>query len=231
MKKTEELRYPKLIPWLRTLTVGIIRFLVFTLARVNIKGIENVPAEGPVMVAVNHLHHLDAPVVGVTIPRKDTWSMAAEKYQNHVFGPILRAASAAIFIERGEVDRRALRQTLNVLEDGHCLAIAPEGTRSDTGGLQQPKTGAAYLATRSNAAIVPVAVWGTEQIIPAWSKLRRAQVHIHYGEPFYLPEGRARSQQLEAYTERIMLEIARMLPASYHGVYSGHPRLDSAPGA
>ncbi len=105
------------------------------------------------------------------------------------------------------------------------LAVAVEGTRSHSGGLAEGKTGAAYLATRANVPLVPAVTWGTENIIPAWAHLRRADVYVVFGEPFRLPEGRARSAELEAYTEDIMVRLARMLPEQYRGVYREHPQV------
>lgn len=213
-----EERYPPIKPLFRIVR-EIIIFLVRLLTRLRVEGVENVPDQGPVIVLSNHLHHLDTPVIGITLPRH-TWPLAAEKYEQHwFFAPILRQ-TGAIFIQRGEVDRKALRQAINVLEDGGCLAVAVEGTRSKTGELSEGKTGAAYLATRTGAACVPVVVWGTEQIIPAWKRLKRAQVTVMYGEPFHLPEGRARSAELNTYTEQIMHRLASLLPEQYRGRYN-----------
>ncbi len=224
-RKNTERRYPPVNLWVFNTLVGILRILVKLLTRPHLEGVEHVPREGAVLIVSNHLHHLDVPVVGVTIPRH-AYTLAAEKYQNHLFfGTILRLAGA-IFIQRGEVDRQALRQATNVLEDGKALAIAVEGTRSRAGELIEGKMGAAYIATRTGVPIVPVVVWGTERIIPAWKRLRRADVYVRYGEPFRLPEGRARSDELAAYTQEIMATLASLLPETYRGVYRGHPLVE-----
>jgi 1-acyl-sn-glycerol-3-phosphate acyltransferase len=210
--------------------LAVLRFLVRVLTRLRVEGLEHVPPQGACLIVSNHLHYLDAVVVGVTVPRR-CWTLAAEKYEGHLFfGTILKIAGA-IFIDRGEVDRGALRQAFNVLEDGYGMAVAVEGTRSKTGALARGKTGAAYLATRTGAPLVPVVVWGTEQIVPAWKRLRRAEVRIVYGPPFYLPEGRARTADLETYTDEIMVTLARMLPEKYRGVYADHPLLQERPAA
>lgn len=216
--------YRPIRPWLFKPLAAIIRLLVRLLTRPHIEGTEHLPAEGAAIIVSNHLHHFDTAIVGMIVTRP-TWALAAEKYEKHpFFGPILRTGGA-IFIQRGEVDRRALHTALEVLRDGHCLAVAVEGTRSRTGALSQGKTGAAYLATRANVPLVPVVVWGTEQVIPAWFRLRRADVYVRIGPPFRLPEGRARTAELEAYTDEIMTTLAAMLPAQYRGVYSNHPLL------
>lgn len=221
-KKDSSRRYPPLHENLYRLVTGIIWLLVKLLAKPHIEGRERVPMEGPVIVVTNHLHHLDV-AAGVTIPRP-AWVLAAEKYENHIFGPILRVAGA-IFIDRGEADRSALRQALNVLEDGHAMAIAVEGTRSHTGALAEGKLGTAYLATRTGATVVPLAMWGTENIINAWKRLRRADVYIRYGEPITFPKGKARTAELEEYTKEIMVSLARLLPEEYRGIYKDHPEV------
>ncbi len=221
-QQQDERRYPPVNTRLYNALVGTIRFLVRLLTRPRVEGLENVPRQGPMIVVSNHLHHLDVPVLGVTLPFH-VYTLAAEKYQSHpFFGLILRIAGA-IHIQRGEVDRHALRQAMNVLEDGLVLAIAVEGTRSRSGALAKGKTGAAYLAARADVPIVPAVTWGTENIIPAWLRLRRAEVTVRYGQPFRLPAGRARSDALEAHTEIIMATLASLLPEDYRGVYTDHP--------
>ncbi len=225
--------YPPIHGWLYNTMVGIVRVLVKALTRYHVEGLEHIPRQGPLMFVSNHLHHFDTVMIAIVMPRR-TWVLAAEKYEKHLlFGPLLRVGGA-IFIRRGEVDRKALRAALEVLEDGHCLALAVEGTRSRTGALAEGKAGAAYLATRADVPLVPVVVWGTEKVIPSWFRLRRANVYVRFGPPFRLPAGRARPEELDAYTDEIMTTLAAMLPPEYRGVYRDHPLLrrklaDSAP--
>jgi len=202
---------------------GVVRRLL--VRKTIVSGLENVPLHGPVLVCMNHLSYADTVLVGMTLPRL-THAFAADKYKKHLFSYILRAAGP-IWINREEYDKESIVRALNVLRDGECLTIAPEGTRSHTGAMARAKTGAAYLATRTGAAIVPLAMWGAEALFPGLKKFRRLEeLHIVYGKPFRLPEGRARSEQLEHYSEEIMLELARMLPPTYHGYYADHPRLN-----
>jgi 1-acyl-sn-glycerol-3-phosphate acyltransferase len=129
-------------------------------------------------------------------------------------------------VKRGEIDRQALRQARAVLERGEVLGVAPEGTRSRvTHSLQEGKTGAAYLATRANVPLVPVALTGTQHVKPNVLHLHRTQVQAVVGKPFRLPTDRhARSQQLQEYTELIMHKIAELLPEEYQGVYKDSVR-------
>jgi 1-acyl-sn-glycerol-3-phosphate acyltransferase len=218
-------RYPHVNVTLYRVARVLFRFLAALLIKkMDVQGTENLLQEGAFVLVLNHLSFLDSPLLFITVPRV-IYMLAGERYQHHIFSLLLRIGGA-IFVQRGEVDRNALRQALNVLEDGHCLALAIEGTRSKTGQMIPGKTGAAYVATRSSAPIVPVAVWGTEQIFPTWKRFRRPdEVHIHFGKMFHLPEGHARSAELDAYTDDIMTTLASMLPEDYRGVYKDHPLL------
>ena len=222
---TQKRRYPPIHPWLYNTLKAILRALAKMLVRTDIRGMEYIPPRGGVIFVTNHLHYFDSPLIFIAIPRT-IYVLAAEKYEHHLlFGPLLRIAGA-IFINRGEPDRRALRQALAVLEDGYALGVAAEGTRSRTGGLGPGKTGAAYLATRAGVPLVPTVVWGTEKVISGWLRLKRPEVHLRFGPPIHLPAGRARSEELERYTEEIMTTLASMLPEEYRGVYRDHPLLE-----
>lgn len=220
-----EQRYPSVNPGLYRATRGVIRFLANALTRgVIVEGQENIPQAGPFILAINHLSFLDSPIICIATPQI-LYLLAGERYQHHIFTPILKIAGC-IFVRRGEIDREALRQSTAALEDGHVLAIAIEGTRSTTGGLAEGKTGAAYLATRTNVPILPAAIWGTEGVGPSWHRLRRGGFsHVRFGPLLKLPEGRARSADLQNYTEEIMTTLAALLPERYRGIYRDHPRL------
>ncbi len=124
-------------------------------------------------------------------------------------------------MRRDKVDRRALRAALKVLREGGVVALHPEGTRSKTGQLQPAKTGVAYLASRTDATIIPVAITGSEKILSALKRFHRQQVRIVVGQPFKLPSASksADSAQLAAYTDMIMLRLAALLPEAYRGPY------------
>lgn len=218
-------RYPHVNTRMYRFVRGLFRLLAsLLLKKITVEGAENIPTQGAFVLTINHLSFLDSPLLFITVPRI-VYFLAGEKYRHHIFAPIMRVAGS-IWVQRGEVDRNALRQAANALEDGYCLAIAIEGTRSRTGALIQGKTGAAYIATRSNVPIVPVVVWATEQIAPAWKRLRRPEAHIRIGKMFHLPQGHARSKELDTYTDDIMITMASMLPEDYRGVYSNHPLLE-----
>jgi 1-acyl-sn-glycerol-3-phosphate acyltransferase len=142
----------------------------------------------------------------------------AKKYKNSLMG-ILFYLGSPVWIEQESPDRHALALALRILEAGDLFAIAPEGTRSKTGGLGKGLEGAAFLATRAKVPILPMALWGTEHIF----RQVRPTVGVAIGKPYRLPEGRAKSDQLAGYADRIMCAIAALLPESYHGYYAGNP--------
>jgi 1-acyl-sn-glycerol-3-phosphate acyltransferase len=188
--------------------------------RYQVSGRENIPAEGRVILAVNHLHLCDPGAVMPAISRMVV-TLAAEKWENNlVFGSILRAAGV-IFVQRGEVDRQALRSCLRVLNEGRMLAVAPEGTRSKTGAMQRAKPGIAYLAMRTDAPILPVAIIGTEKF-GQWEKLRRPTCWVIIGRPFRLPQGDSKpsTEQLQELADLIMIRLGLYLPPAYRGVYA-----------
>lgn len=197
----------------------IIVILVRIVYRYRVHGHENIPANGSAMLVVNHLHFFDPAVVAAGVSRQIV-TMAAEKWRELWPVRLFLQGAGVIFVRRGEVDRHALRACIEVLNSGGLLAVAPEGTRSRTGGLQRGKPGVAYLATRTHVPIVPIAFWGVEKV-GSWKKLRRPICHMVIGRPFRLPEvtGRMNAEQLQAMTDLIMVEIGKLLPEEYRGVY------------
>jgi len=156
--------------------------------------------------------------------------MAKKEYFQSPFHRVLVRAFGGFTVERGVVDRTALDVASMVLRDGRALGIFPEGTRSRTMQLQRGRLGAAFLAARSGAYIVPVGISGTEKIRQRYEDrrmlLRRPRVTVNIGEPFRLPliEAKPNRAQLAAYTETIMRRVAELLPESYRGVYrTGRP--------
>lgn len=202
----------------------ILRVIAIIVAKLTTQtkliGRENIP-DPPYLLATNHLSAFDIPLLSSIFPHPVRALAAIEHRSNPLYAPIL-TASGAIWVRRGEVDRRALREALAVLERGEVLGVAPEGTRADQShALQEGKPGTAYVATRARVPIVPVGIAGTEKIKGSLLRLRRPQVRVAIGEPFHLPEsGHVRSQKLYEYTDLIMRRIAELLPAKYRGVYA-----------
>jgi len=206
---------------------NIVRFLFRHFSYLQVVGLDHVPAEGSYLLAINHLGRLDAPLVFSLIERERLSALVAEKYLSRPFFRWIVNQVNGIWINRGEADIQALKTARDYLKTGGMLGIAPEGTRSQTGELQEAKTGAAYLADKASVPVIPVAISGTENAAHDLLRFRRPHIRIVFGQPVCLPpiERRTRAQDLQRNSDEIMCQIAALLPADYRGVYKDHPRL------
>ena len=188
----------------------------------EIVGLENVPPDGPFISVSNHTHWLDPLLFLGSMPRR-IWPLVADKWRRRPVIGQLMASAGAIFVLRGEVDRRALRQAMAVLEQGKVLGIAPEGTRSKTGTMQRGRGGAAYIACLMEVPLLPVGIIGVEKALGELRRLRRPRVKVVIGRPFALPplpnKASSRSKCLREHTTQIMHRIAELLPEEYQGLY------------
>lgn len=206
-----------------------IRLVLLLSGRLKVVGQENIPKQGPYILAINHMSKADPPLILISWPSVQLRFFAGEKWEKHIiFGPLMKH-SGAIYINRGEVDRKALRQALDALKDGAVFGLAPEGTRSRVGALMKARDGAAYLATRSNVPVVPVGLVNTDVLGHNMAHLRRTSMETRIGKPCRLPEigHRPKSSELAAYTHFIMIQIAALLPERYWGYYADSPALEA----
>lgn len=188
--------------------------------RLSTEGFENIPASGPCIVAVNHLSWADFPLLLTILPRR-TIIFGNEKWRKYpVADWFMSDLSQAILVTPNQLDDKALRDALAVLRAGGLLALAPEATRSRTGGLIRGRTGVAYLATETGAPVVPMVAWGLEKLSKPLEVLRRHPVHVRVGQPLRFPTGPASAPDLRRYTDSVMLAQARLLPERYRGVYA-----------
>lgn len=204
----------------------LVKLYARLICRKKIFGREHIPEKGPFLIVVNHLSSVDPAVVVDVVPiRLKLTGMAAMAHRRDPFIGWLLDKGGAIWVRRGEADRRALQETLEVLASGRPVGVAPEGTRSKTGALIDGKTGITFLALKADVPILPLALMGTKKVFPGLRRLRRATVDVHFGPAFSLPprgDG-SRHAHLEYCTALIMTRLASMLPESYRGVYSAHP--------
>jgi 1-acyl-sn-glycerol-3-phosphate acyltransferase len=212
------------------------RLLILPLLRLTIGmrvyGFKHVPKRGGAVVIANHLDWFDPVLLVAAGPRPSLWMAKAEVFSY----PVLRwfARQAGAFpIERGKPDRSALRHAQQLLSDGLLVGVFPEGTRSRTGGLIQPLSGASMVAVRSGAPVIPCAVVGSERLPLSGKKpsgRQRLRVQVVYGAPFMLETRRPDGSRygLEELTDAMTIELARLLPPAYRGVYAERA-LDSHP--
>jgi 1-acyl-sn-glycerol-3-phosphate acyltransferase len=204
----------------RQFTRLVMKILKFLFLDATVLGMENFPKKGPAVVAINHLGDADAVLLGASFPYMID-AMGKIELNDHWFvGPIFRAYGI-IYVHRGLPDRKALRAALDGLAEGRLVLIAPEGRQSLIGGLEEGNEGAAFLALKSGAPILPVAMTGTENahIFANMKKLKRSRVTLHVGKPFYITEQANRQATLREGTRQIMEALADLLPESYRGNY------------
>lgn len=187
-------------------------------------------SEGAYIATVNHIGRLEVLLGLVMSERDDVVLLLAEKYRQYALWRYVARKTDAIWVNRFEADLTAVKQVLRRLNDGHILAIAPEGTRSPTEALIEGKQGAAFLASKADVPIIPIGVVGTEdRIVKSRLKhFQKLEVRAWVGQPYKL-RPRRKDEDREAYlqeqTDEIMCRIAALLPADHRGVYADHPRL------
>jgi len=207
----------------------IVKILFSLIARVEKIDWDNLPTQGSLILTANHAGRLEVLLVFYLLNRQDIILIIAEKYRKSAFWRWFAKRVNGIFIDRFGADFAALREVLKRLQKGGVLAIAPEGTRSQTGKLLEARPGAAYLAAKSGVTIVPVGATGTwdKDVLANLKHFRRTTVKVRVGQPYTLPalKPRTREAQLQQYTEEIMCQIAALLPEELRGFYADHPRL------
>jgi 1-acyl-sn-glycerol-3-phosphate acyltransferase len=210
----------------RSFMRGLTRFLTAVLLRAKVSGLENFPHHGPALIVFNHLGDADAVLMMATLPFESPVEGIGkiELNEHWLVGPVFRAYGV-IWVHRGQPDRRALRAALDGLAEGRMVSLAPEGRQSVIGGLEEGNAGAAFLALKSGAPIVPVAMTGTENsnIYGYLKQWKRAPVTLVVGKPFLLPVQTDRQKTLQEGTRLIMTTLAGMLPESYRGKYRSTP--------
>jgi len=207
----------------------LIRILLKLIGRFEIRGKENVPLTGGIVIASNHIGILDIIMVYFVMDRTDLFIPVAEKWEKIGWIKWLGKQLNFLFVDRYNPDLKALRKMIALMHEGKCLIIAPEGTRSHSGALIQGKLGVAYLAARSGFPVVPVAITGTadEVILENVKHLRKSHITLTGGKQFSIPPlpNRERDVALQKWTDEIMCQIAVLLPEQYRGFYADHPRL------
>ena len=203
---------------------GVTKLLTFLLMRAEVSGLENFPPHGPAVIVFNHLGDADAVLMMASLPNKSPAEGIGkiELNEHWLVGRVFRA-HGIIWVHRGQPDRRAIRAALDGLAEGRMVTLAPEGRQSVIGGLEDGNAGAAFLALKSGAPIIPVAMTGTENshIYGHLKQWKRAPVSLKVGTPFMLPihPSGDRQKTLHEGTRLIMETLAGLLPESYRGKF------------
>jgi 1-acyl-sn-glycerol-3-phosphate acyltransferase len=198
-------------------------FLLRLYARLEATGIDNLPRQGPIIVASNHLNDADPGILATRIPRRLVFMTKDELFHVPGLAQFLRMYGA-FPVRRNEADLAALRRSNETLKRGLALVLFPEGTRAGSrANLGEAWPGAALIAMRNHVPIVPVAITGSQDLAMPLMFLRpfrRRKVTLTIGKPFVLDEpARVNTAAARAGIEVIMTQIAALLPPEYRGYY------------
>lgn len=190
------------------------RIIFGILFRPIVRGRENVPRNGGMIMAANHLSNWDPPMAGTYMPRPVAYMAKEELFRPAVAGAVIRSLYA-FPVKRGAADRSAIKTALSVLKQGLCLGVFPEGTRSRDGRLGRAESGVALLAAMGRVPVVPTAIIGTNRIFQNGGLLPR--IKIIFGEPLYFEGKHNDKEALNAFAQKIMNRIAAMIDENEAG--------------
>ena len=182
---------------------GLVRFFY----RVKIEGEENLPKNGTYMMCGNHVHALDAPVLVLTCKRHINF-IAKEELFKSAFLRFLGRTFDVISVKRDSADMEAMKKSMKVLKDENAiLGLFPEGTRNGMEKHTEIKTGAAFMALKTNTPVIPVAFVGSFKLF--------RKVIVRYGKPLdfseYVPEkGKPDKDTLELVSKKIMDSVVEL---------------------
>src|SRR4051794_29359499 len=211
----------------------VVRPLLRIVFRPVVAGLENVPAEGPIILASNHLSFVDSVLIPLVVPRRVTFLAKAEYFEGKGLASVLGAFLSAMgHIPVPRTEQRAAVAALDValqtLDEGNAFAIYPEGTRSEDGRLYRGHTGVGWLALNAHVDIVPVAVRDTQRIMPVGARLPRiVRPGVTFGKPIDykaftdMPPARGR----RALVDEIMREIQALSGQEFTGTYNERSKM------
>jgi len=227
MSQSQQLYRVKLINRFGRWILRPIGRLIYRLfARPTVYGLENVPQNGPYIIAINHISIFEPPFVIPFWPSPPEPLGAAEVWREPDKA-LLAKFYGGIPIDRDSYDRQALENVVTAIQGGARVLIAPEGRLSRVPGLRRAKLGIAYLAERTNATIVPVGISGaTQDFLKKVLKGERPPISMHIGRPFKLPPISglmgSRKDVFQQNADRVMARIAVLLPEEYRGFYADY---------
>lgn len=189
--------------------------------RIDRSELAKVPQAGPLLMMVNHTSNLEGPMLYAFLQPRPLHALAKQELWEQKFMAYLMNMWKSIPVDRQNMGRSTMDACFKVLEDRHILAIAPEGTRSKDGNLQEGKGGVAFIAHKKDVPMIPVAVMGFPSFSKNIKRLRRTVITIKVGEVFEIVQkgGRIDADTRQALADEIMMRLAIMMPNEIRGHY------------
>jgi len=204
---------------------GVLGPLVRGLWIEKVEGLENIPKEGPVIVASNHQSYFDFLCFTAVCPRKVHYLAAEKFYKSKMWRPVMNL-TGQIKVERTAHDKSQVYSTVySALNQGRIIGIFPEGTRSSDGEIHKPFTGVAKFALNAKVPVLPVGIIGTYDIMSRYDKrpkFRGAKAKIRIGKPMYFPEyydAELTDNVYKLVTDKIMDKVAELAEKKYSHFY------------
>ncbi len=174
-------------------------------------GLENIPDEGPAIIACNHRAYLDPPLIGASVRTRQVYFLAKKELQKiPVVGFILN--DCCIWVDRKAKDGKSMDVAVKMLDEGRLVCIFPEGTRSKTDKLLPGRSGVAILALHSGAPIIPAAVYNTAQVMAKKCMWGSGPAKLRFGKPIYFErDDNPTPAKIRAVRAEVMSYIAELL--------------------
>jgi 1-acyl-sn-glycerol-3-phosphate acyltransferase len=219
---------------LKHVLLGPILRLVY---RPRVAGLDNVPATGPAILASNHLSFIDSLFIPLMVKRRVVYLGKADYFDKRRTRWFVRAVGVIpVRREGGPAGEAAIQTGIRALNDGNIIAIYPEGTRSPDGRLYRGKTGVARMALEARVPVIPVAVSGTDEIMPIGMKVPRTipgRVRVEFGSPLRFDRHYDNPRDrfvLRSVTDEIMYEIMMLSGQEYVDEYAAKVKKEIAAG-
>ena len=216
-------RQPR-VAWRRRLIKGLLKPIGFGLLwDVTVTGRENIPSSGGTILMMNHISAIDPILCIGAVDRRFVVPMSKIENTHHPIGGLFLRGWDVYTVDRNTLDRQALTQSIELLNSGQLILIAPEGTRHPE-GLAEGKHGLTYIATKADAAVVPAAISYAQGWDDSLKRFRRHPISVNFGPAFrFKTNGRRRipRDELHQMTDEAMYQLASAVKdESARGVYS-----------
>lgn len=191
--------------WLYGFGKGLIGLVFRTIYRIEVEGAEHIPQTGGVILCGNHFDAKDPMVAGITATRPVSFMAKAEIFTRPVIGTVARGLGA-FPVKRGTADRSSLKKAIDILTNGGCFGIFPEGTRSRDRQLKKPEPGTAYIALKAKVPVIPFGITSEYKLF--------GPVKIRFGPPVDLERfqgAKLTQENLEAASHEIAAAIGSLL--------------------